>query len=109
LPKIAVIADDLTGANDTGVQFAEMGFSAISLMNETFASDLPANADVWVVNTETRSMQGEQAYHMTGKLRENLGVARRSPPRRVDARRPITRRATPWSWPGVCAKLPASR
>ena len=35
--KIAVIADDLTGANDTGVQFAKQGLKTIVLMGSGFS------------------------------------------------------------------------
>lgn len=74
MPKIAVIADDLTGANDTGVQFSEMGFSVISLMDEKSASDIPVDADVWVINTETRQLEGEKAYEQIYSIADTLSL-----------------------------------
>jgi uncharacterized protein YgbK (DUF1537 family) len=50
--KIAVIADDLTGANDTGVQFAKQGLSTVVLMG-TGHSVGAIEADVVVVDTNS--------------------------------------------------------
>jgi len=59
--KIAVIADDLTGANDTGVQFAKQGLTTIVLMNAgRFAGD--AGADVIVIDTSSRALPPGEAY-----------------------------------------------
>ena len=33
LPRFLVIADDFTGANDTGVQLARAGFDTLSLIH----------------------------------------------------------------------------
>ncbi len=55
---ILVIADDLTGAADTGVAFAAAGYStAIPLSGHT----LPA-ADVLALTTESRDLLPEQAF-----------------------------------------------
>jgi uncharacterized protein YgbK (DUF1537 family) len=59
--KIAVIADDLTGANDTGVQFAKQGLSTVVLMG-TGHSVGAIEADVVVVDTNSRAVSPEQAY-----------------------------------------------
>jgi D-threonate/D-erythronate kinase len=59
--KIAVIADDLTGANDTGVQFAKQGLKTIVLMG----MDLPSGMieeDVVVADSRSRSLTPEEAY-----------------------------------------------
>jgi len=58
--RIAVIADDLTGALDTGVQFRQWGYT-VQL------TDTPENsaAEVTIVNTDTRNKTPQQAYQAT--------------------------------------------
>ena len=55
--RIAVIADDLTGALDTGVQFSNWGFTV-----QVTDDPLSSVADVVVVNTDSRGMDPERAY-----------------------------------------------
>ena len=59
--KIAVIADDLTGANDTGVQFAKQGLRTVVLMG-TDPDVRKIDADVVVVDTNSRALSADQAY-----------------------------------------------
>lgn len=58
--RIAVIADDLTGALDTGVQFRQWGYTV-------HLTDTPENstAEVTITNTDTRNKTPEQAYQTT--------------------------------------------
>ncbi|WP_058308562.1 four-carbon acid sugar kinase family protein [Gracilibacillus massiliensis] len=57
--KIAIIADDLTGACDTGVQFVDYGLDvALAVQSET----LDANKDAIIFNSDSRAMKSEQAY-----------------------------------------------
>ena len=58
-PKnILIIADDFTGANDTGVKFAKAGYDTSVINNDNL--DL-AKSDVLVVNTETRLIDEKEA------------------------------------------------
>lgn len=59
--KIAVIADDLTGANDTGVQFAKQGLDTLVLM-EIASLSQTCPEHVVVVNTNSRGDPSEHAY-----------------------------------------------
>jgi uncharacterized protein YgbK (DUF1537 family) len=59
--KIVVIADDLTGANDTGVQFAKQGLKAIVLMCIP-GSPSELDEDVLVVDTQSRTLSPAEAY-----------------------------------------------
>lgn len=59
--KIAVIADDLTGANDTGVQFAKQGLATLVLMSAAHFSGQAA-ADVVVLDTNSRALPASEAY-----------------------------------------------
>jgi len=56
--KMIVIADDFTGANDTGVQLAKKGARTEVMLNEQL---LPQRTDVLVINTESRALTPEQA------------------------------------------------
>ncbi|ADE03049.1 four-carbon acid sugar kinase family protein [Haloferax volcanii] len=53
-----VIADDITGANDTGSQFASRGYRT----NVVFDPSAPTSCDVLVVDTETREAPPAAAY-----------------------------------------------
>ncbi|HET7580277.1 MAG TPA: four-carbon acid sugar kinase family protein [Bacillales bacterium] len=59
--KIGMIADDLTGAGDSGIQFAVKGLETILIFNGGAINDAMV-ADVTVMNTESRGMTGEEAY-----------------------------------------------
>jgi uncharacterized protein YgbK (DUF1537 family) len=65
--KIIVIADDFTGANDTGVQVTKHRYSAVTIMNEKLMTKYKDVVDVLVIDTETRSVPPTSAYQ---RLRE---------------------------------------
>lgn len=58
---MVVIADDLTGANDTGVQFARQGLATEVLLEGT-ALNPASDAAVTVVDTNSRAIPAEEAY-----------------------------------------------
>lgn len=58
--KTVVIADDLTGANDTGVQFATKGYSTSVLLNYDMTSQI--DVEVVVYDTDSRSLAHDEAY-----------------------------------------------
>jgi len=58
--RIAVIADDLTGALDTGVQFRQWGYTV--QLTETPEH---SSAEVTITNTDTRNKTPEKAYQTT--------------------------------------------
>ncbi len=64
--RIAVIADDLTGANDTGVQFAKQGLKTIVLMGGNIPPR-PLEEDVLVVDSQSRALDPEEAYRNVSK------------------------------------------
>ncbi len=58
--RVGIIADDLTGANDTGVKFARKGLTtSVWMSNE---SPLQSDLDVLVIDTDSRSLSTEEAY-----------------------------------------------
>ena len=64
---LLILADDFTGALDTGVQFAACGIPTRVVVGEQV--DLAANdAAVLVVDTETRHLPAAEAYAVIAKL-----------------------------------------
>jgi len=61
--KVVIIADDLTGAADTGVQFAKQGLTTLVLIEGTHSVGAPVDAaQVLALNTNTRHSDRQQAY-----------------------------------------------
>lgn len=58
-PRVLVIADDLTGANDSGAQIAKAGFQTLTLFDAREIGRRPA--DAIVIDTETRTLPVEAA------------------------------------------------
>ena len=69
---MGVLADDLTGAFDTGVQFRNWGLSVEVLIGEIKDDSELQGVDVVVVDTESRSLKKEDAFHRVRKATENL-------------------------------------
>ncbi len=66
MAKLAVIADDLTGANDTAVQFSKRNISSYVQIDFEPAHGCESRADVVVIDTDSRDVSPEIAY---GKVR----------------------------------------
>jgi uncharacterized protein YgbK (DUF1537 family) len=72
-PAVAVLADDLTGANATGARFARMGLRTRTLTGsaavlEDSLQSQTGEADVVVVTTGTRTMAPEEAATVVEEL-----------------------------------------
>lgn len=63
--KILVVADDFTGSNDTGVQFAKRKLRSIVIMDKDKISKSLSDCDVLVVDTESRFDTRDKAYNKT--------------------------------------------
>ena len=75
LLDVAVIADDLTGAADCGVQFVRAGYrTAVIFGGETL--DLPGEVDAVVVDTDSRLLLDREARERVLAAGENLKDAR---------------------------------
>jgi uncharacterized protein YgbK (DUF1537 family) len=75
----AIIADDLTGANDTAIQFAKHGMRSFVLWDFPRGRQVPDFADVVVVDTETRAASRREAYERVREAAaglKSLGVGR---------------------------------
>lgn len=68
--RIGVLADDLTGAFDTGVQFRNWGLSVEVLIRDV--KDAMLSCDVVVVDTESRLLNRDDAYRRVRTATERL-------------------------------------
>ena len=68
--KLLLIADDFTGALDTGIQFAKYGAATRMLTSSEIDEDLWQNkiTEVLVVDTETRHLNAREAYEKIYRL-----------------------------------------
>ena len=70
-----IIADDLSGANDTAVKFTKKGYNAsVSIMNKQPTIVIPDNIDVFVVDTETRELESEHAREKINSILKKLRI-----------------------------------
>ena len=78
--RIAIFADDLTGALDTSTPFALCGLRvAVPLTLESLDDALASNPEVIAVNTESRALAAEAAASRIAEAgRRLLGTARRA-------------------------------
>ena len=70
--KLVVIADDFTGANDTGVQFSKVGLKVHVIINTIRLNQAIEECDVLVVDLESRFDTKEDAYNKCFALGEQL-------------------------------------
>lgn len=67
--KLLIIADDFTGALDTGVQFAEKGIETQVFTGTELERDMISpTTQVLVVDSETRPMSREEAYQVVYRI-----------------------------------------
>ncbi|AKC62967.1 four-carbon acid sugar kinase family protein [Clostridium sporogenes] len=57
-----IIADDLTGANATGVLIKKLGLKPVTLMNSLKKDDLEKSYDTVLYSTDSRGVEKEDAY-----------------------------------------------
>lgn len=85
MPRLAVIADDLTGANATGILFGKRGFRAVSSLGG-IQCKLPGDPDVIVVSTESRAIPPEKAYSRVYQVAKDLlGIGVQHFDKRIDS------------------------
>jgi len=71
-----IIADDLTGANDTGVQFSKKGYNTIvSILDESENIIIPDKTDVLVIDTETREVGVKTAQQRIKNVLQRLNFS----------------------------------
>lgn len=75
MTKLVVIADDITGANDTALQFAKRNIRSSVRINFDQKKLLQETAAVLVVDTDSRDMAPEDAYRKVKATCEVLRTA----------------------------------
>ena len=70
--KVAIIADDFTGSNDTGVHFSKDGFTTVVVFDIEKIENIDEKVDVVVVDTESRADDPKIAYKKAYKAAEKL-------------------------------------
>ncbi|WP_461214649.1 four-carbon acid sugar kinase family protein [Lacticaseibacillus sp. GG6-2] len=70
MKKYLIIADDFTGANDTGVQLADVGLD----VNVRFVPD-SNSPEAMVIDTETRNASGQEAQASLQKLAAQIPLS----------------------------------
>lgn len=73
---VLVVADDLTGANATGVLFARRGLRTISVPKDSSLRKFAANFDVLVINTASRHTSAGEAARRVRAAVEAAGQVR---------------------------------
>ena len=64
---IGIIADDLTGANDTALQFQQRGASTKILLDSECTPKIKAGTEVWALSSESRNVPAEVAISRVEK------------------------------------------
>ncbi len=67
--EFAILADDLTGSLDTGLQFRKKGFATLVPLQ---AKIIDHPAEVLVINTNSRNLPGEIAYQKIYRVAQSL-------------------------------------
>ncbi|MGC8810056.1 MAG: four-carbon acid sugar kinase family protein [bacterium] len=71
MPDFAIIADDLTGSLDTGLQFRKKGFATLVPLQ---AKIIDQQAEVLVINTNSRNLPGKIAYQKVYRVAQGLNA-----------------------------------
>lgn len=84
--RVGVIADDLTGANDTGVQFSKYGLSTMVVFDVDHVYELADDVDIVVIETDSRWCDPKAAYSRVKVAAEALKKAGISTPyKKIDS------------------------
>jgi D-threonate/D-erythronate kinase len=70
--KLIIVADDFTGANDTGVQFKKAGFNVNVIINTNNLNEDLELSDILVIDLESRYDSKEVAYRKCYDLGKQL-------------------------------------
>ncbi len=70
--NIGIIADDLTGADDTALQFHLRGANTQILLDDTIIPENKVSTQVWAVPTETRNLDAHSAYERVKQAARTL-------------------------------------
>ena len=69
---VGILADDLTGANDTALQFKKCNAKTKILLDYTIPPENDSNTEIWAISTESRNIDAEDAKARIVETIENL-------------------------------------
>lgn len=69
---VGIIADDLTGANDTTLQFKKCNAKTKILLDYSIPPENDLSTEIWAISTESRNISAEQAEARVLETIENL-------------------------------------
>lgn len=69
---VGIIADDLTGANDSALQFRLRGINTQILLGDVFEPHDIENTQTWAISTETRNVSPHDAYECVKEVTEKF-------------------------------------
>ena len=69
---VAIISDDLTGANDSALQFYLQGANTQIILSDNISIDETDETLVWAVTTETRNSSAQVAYERVSLTTKSL-------------------------------------
>ena len=70
--KLAILADDFTGALDTSVQFSSRGISTVLTSGEQPWKLMPENCEVLTMDLQTRHLPPADVYRRVYRAAEEL-------------------------------------
>lgn len=86
-PEVLILADDVTGALDSGVAFAARGMRVIAALSpERLPAAMVQDGDVVVVSTNTREGTAQAAHAVVAKMRPYISGFRGILMKKVDSR-----------------------
>ena len=69
---VGIIADDLTGANDTALQFKKCDAKTKILLDYTIPAENDSNTEIWAISTESRNINSNEAGRRMAETIANL-------------------------------------
>ena len=71
MKRYLIIADDITGSNDTGVQLKRRGIDTVVTLNVNAVQAQPTS---YVLDTESRPLKGDEAYNLLFKAASQINL-----------------------------------
>ena len=71
---VGIIADDLTGANDTALQFQKLGAKTKILLDYNEQPQNDSKTEVWAISTESRNIDASEAILRVENTLNNLNM-----------------------------------
>lgn len=72
METIAIIADDLTGASDTAIQFRKYGLKTMVIVDYQDLEGASRGIPVWSINADTRPLTAAEAYERIYAITQKL-------------------------------------